>query len=149
MDTQQDTLELEHERSGSKLKVTAHWRGEVAHMDTLDPATESHRKRFIKVLCDKLPQADAQELDAELMGIADAMNTQPASPATGNPNELLNAMPADVRHQAEAMLVDRELVDLILADVAACGVVGERELALTVYVIGTSRLLLRPLAGII
>jgi hypothetical protein len=61
----------------------------------------------------------------------------------------LAAMPADVRGEAECMLANPKLIDQVLADLEVLGVVGEQELAATSYLIGTSRLLTKPLAGIV
>ncbi len=59
----------------------------------------------------------------------------------------LEAMPVAVIEEAERMLADPQLVDRVLIDIAALGLVGEQELALTLYVVGASRLLDRPLAS--
>jgi hypothetical protein len=58
-------------------------------------------------------------------------------------------MPADIRAEAEAMLTDRLLIQRIVDDITALNVAGEKELTATVYLIGVSRLLDRPLAGIL
>lgn len=63
--------------------------------------------------------------------------------------QALSDMPDAIRAEAEDMLHDPNLIDLVLEDIEACGVVGERELALTMYLIGTSRLLDNPLAAIV
>jgi hypothetical protein len=75
---QSDVLQLEHERVGSKVKVTARRRGEVVHMHVIDLANAHQRKRFIKELVERLPQADAKALDAELLRIADTAKNNPA-----------------------------------------------------------------------
>ncbi len=63
--------------------------------------------------------------------------------------EELAAMSTEVVEEAEAMLRDPRLVDRILHDIGTLGVVGEQELALTLYVVGTSRLLKNPLSAIV
>ena len=50
---------------------------------------------------------------------------------------------------ANKMAFDQKLVNQIVADCRAIGIVGERSLILAIYVIGTSRLLARPLSGIV
>ncbi len=62
--------------------------------------------------------------------------------------ELLKATPQHVRDQAEAMLADPKLVNIIINDVAKLGVVGERKLAMSHYMVGVSRSLPRPLGSI-
>ncbi|MBC7771205.1 MAG: hypothetical protein H7210_01790 [Pyrinomonadaceae bacterium] len=61
----------------------------------------------------------------------------------------LDLLPDEARQQAEAMLLAPNLIDLILSDIGAMGVVGEQPLALTTYLIACSRLLLKPLAAIV
>jgi hypothetical protein len=61
----------------------------------------------------------------------------------------LENMPADVRNDAEFMLRDPCLVERIVSGVEAQGVAGERELAVTLYLVGTSRKLPRPLAALV
>ncbi len=58
-------------------------------------------------------------------------------------------LPQRARDEADAMLQDPNLVDRIIEDLAALGVAGERELVLALYLVGTSRLLTRPLAAIV
>ena len=55
----------------------------------------------------------------------------------------------EVLEDAEQLLADPALIDRISADIEAAGVAGEEDLRLTLYMIGTSRLLRRPLAGIV
>jgi hypothetical protein len=62
---------------------------------------------------------------------------------------LLAEMPADVKEEAGSFLRAPDLVDRIVADIAALGVAGEDRLTSTLYLIGTSRLLPEPLAGLV
>jgi len=62
---------------------------------------------------------------------------------------LLAEMDADVRAEAEAMLRDPELLRRVVLDIEAQGVAGEKELGAALYLIGTSRLLCRPLAAMV
>jgi hypothetical protein len=59
----------------------------------------------------------------------------------------LQAMPEDVRAEAEQLLRSPNLMKTIVDNIAALGVAGERELSATVYLIGSSRKLESPLAG--
>jgi hypothetical protein len=122
-------------------------------IDTLDLASVSHREKYVNGLRAKLPQADAEAIDSELLRLADVQH--PETGLAGDRDEendaadLLEQMPEDVRTEAKAMLCDPLLIKYVIDDVAALGVAGERELTATVYLIGTSRLLDRPLAGIV
>lgn len=82
--------------------------------------------------------------DAYRKHLADLLATRDAESA-----EALKDTPADVVEEARAALLDERLFANMLDDVAACGVVGEQELAATIYLIGTSRILADPLAGIV
>jgi hypothetical protein len=151
---QSDTLQLEHEWIGNgKLRLTARWQGDPVHLDTLDPASSFARRRFIKALQVKVPSAAPEAVEKELLRLADTPKSAPAPDCAGASQEAdaepLAKMPADVRAEADAMLTDRLLIQRVVDDVAALNVAGEKELTATVYLIGVSRLLDRPLAGIV
>jgi len=61
----------------------------------------------------------------------------------------LAQMPASVRAEAEKMLEDPELVAKVSEDIEGLGVAGERDISLTIFLVGVSRLLLYPLAAIL
>jgi hypothetical protein len=153
MEPDRDGLRLEYERLGDKLKLTARWRGEPIFTDTLNPASALRRKQFTKAVKQKLPEADSADLDRELLRIADAAKGKPAPGGAAacqeTAAELVAKMPEGIRAEAEAMLTDPLLIQRIVDDVAALNVAGEKELTATVYLIGVSRLLDRPLAGIV
>src|SRR5262249_51795504 len=56
------------------------------HIDTFNPAIASQRQRFVKAVREKLPQVNADDLDAELLKLADLTLTA-STPADG-PAEL-------------------------------------------------------------
>jgi hypothetical protein len=155
MTSQPDVLRLEHVRvSPRRVKVTARWAGELVYIDTLDTNSAKARGRFAKELRKKVPEASLEVIEAEflrLAGIAPSGDGQAEKPA--EPKEVdatpLNEMPQDIRDEAQAMLADPLLIKRVLDDVATLGVAGERELVATVYLIGVSRLLTQPLAGIV
>jgi DNA primase len=55
----------------------------------------------------------------------------------------------DIKKKAKSMLESPDLFNQIVQDVQALGVAGEENLIKTIYLIGVSRLLDRPLAGIV
>jgi hypothetical protein len=61
----------------------------------------------------------------------------------------LSETPADVRAEAEALLRDPHLTLHVANAVETMGVAGEEPLAVTLYLVGTSRKLRRPLAAIV
>jgi hypothetical protein len=147
-----DELKLEFERSGSKVTVQARLPGgSVVFADTFDVKKAKDRTEFIKQLVERVPAAKDQNIDGELLKIIDPMAEQrkpaptPSAPDTAG---LLAEMPADLRAEAETMLMDRLLIQRIVDDVAALNVAGEKELTATVYMVGTSRLLDRSLSAI-
>jgi hypothetical protein len=61
--------------------------------------------------------------------------------------DLLAAMPQEIRKEAEAMLAEPNLFKRVVDDIAALGVAGEREAIATIYLVGTSRNLEKPLSA--
>src|SRR5262249_36584619 len=124
---------------------------------SVDPRNAQHRARFLKELQCKIPQVDPKDAEEQLLSIAaqlvstQAQEGPPSAPApeAKDATTLLADMPQEAVAQAEAMLTDPLLIMRVLDDVAALGVAGERETTGTVYLIGVSRLLDRPLAGIV
>lgn len=132
--------------------VTAERDGVTLHLDKLDLRAAQHRKRFITALREKLPDLDLGDADSQLLGIGEQMMVEAQSspaPVAYQSDDLLAAIPEDIRHEAEALMDDPELVQRVVEDVEALNVAGERELTMTVYLIGISRLLPHPLAGIV
>lgn len=120
--------------------------GDPVHIDAFDPASAAARSRFAKALREKVPALNADDIDAELLRLADA-------PDTDQQNDECGAKPAEddpvARREAEALLADPRLLTTILDDIAVLGVAGERELTATVFLTGVSRLLDAPLAVIV
>ena len=70
MDEQKDVFVFESEpKGGGKFKVTARWQENPVHIDTLNPAVSAQRKRFIKALCEVLPEAESDAIEAELLKV--------------------------------------------------------------------------------
>jgi hypothetical protein len=59
----------------------------------------------------------------------------------------LEKTPPDIRAEAEAFLRDPDLIERIASDIESQGVAGETELAVTLYLVYTSRKLRKPLAA--
>ncbi len=73
----------------------------------------------------------------------------PETPPRKTREELLAAIPDDVRETALAQLRSPDLLMWIMESIEQCGVAGEQQTALLVYLTGTSRLLNKPLAVIV
>ena len=63
--------------------------------------------------------------------------------------KLLEVTTDELKKQAEERLKSPELTSTIIDNVHTLGVAGEDDLILAVYLIGTSRLLVKPLAGLV
>jgi hypothetical protein len=109
---------------------------------------------FLDRLCDGRQGIDRQAVKAELLRLAADLAAKPearATPATEKTDAatLLEKMPEVVRIEARTLLDAPNLMQRVVEDIAALGVAGEKELAATVYLVGTSRLLPSPLAAIV
>jgi hypothetical protein len=110
------------------------------------------RKRMAGRLAEQLKleevkaAAFAGELDkAWLSFYAEYQKAMAAGPAQASAAELLEEMPEEIRLQAERLLQDPALFNVIQNDLEALGIAGERDLAMTTYLVGTSRQLAKPL----
>ncbi|MHB1035093.1 MAG: hypothetical protein ACYC35_19720 [Pirellulales bacterium] len=127
--------------------------GDIIEQDKLDLSKSKARAAFAAALCAKRSGIDKAMVENELLKLAASMVTKPEAEPTAESKPdsaaLLASMPESAKTEARMMLEAPNLVARILDDIGALGVAGEKELALTVYLIGVSRLLTRPLAGIV
>ncbi len=124
--------------------------------ETVDLAKPEKRRIFAEKIA-AAAGADCAGIEEELLAISLQRSSAPDAPSQSPPDDDLVALtrreieatdPA-VLEDAEQLLADPALIDRISADIEAAGVAGEEDLRLTLYMIGTSRLLRRPLAGIV
>jgi hypothetical protein len=121
----------------------------LVHVDTIDPDSAPHRDRFAQALVKNLQGVeaargvDAVAINAALMAITEPVRTEAQPPAEADP---LAGTPEDILQEAEALLVDPDLLEKVADDIEARGVAGERVLTATLYLTGVSRLLPKPLA---
>lgn len=149
---------VERMKGRAKVKVTAKLDDEILAVESLDLSDSKARARFAEKLA-SAGAGDLAEIDSRLLGLAAVPTTEAAPKSTereallaehdAETKGLLDGMPGDVVEEAKARLRDPKLLDRIMGDIEAVGVVGERPLAASCYLIGVSRLLRRPLAGII
>ncbi len=139
-------------RNGSAT-VTVRIGDDPIIVETVNLTREKNRAAFAAKVCDGRPGIGKQAVEAELLRIAAEFaskpNTDAESEATQTSAELLAKMPDFVRQEADTMLRGENLFKRIIDDAAAMGVAGERELIATVYLVGVSRLLDKPLAAIV
>ncbi len=148
MSATETNLELLAERDGKRHRVTVKHGERVLHVDTLNVGSATARKKFLNALTDRFPGIDRDALDSQLITFAATDSTaQPR--ATESESDPLASTPQDITDEATTILEDPELIGRVCDAAATLGVAGERELVATVYLIGVSRLLPRPLAGIV
>jgi hypothetical protein len=133
--------------------LTAKIADEVIHVETLNIGKSKARLNFIDTVCDGRKGIDRPAVEAELLKLAADLAPKPeaATEAAERPDAaaLLDKMPEPVRAEACALLDAENLMQRVVADIGALGVAGEKELAATAYLVGTSRLLPEPLAAIV
>lgn len=148
-------LIFEFARNGkaASTTITAKIGDDILHCDKLDIAKAKQRGEFVDSICEGRPGIKRADVDRALLAhaAAEASRQGKKDDAPGQPDreELLEKMPEHVRTEAWAMLESPDLLKQVVDDIAALGVAGEKELTATVYLIGVSRLLPRPLAGIV
>ncbi|MBL9000773.1 MAG: hypothetical protein JNK25_06515 [Phycisphaerae bacterium] len=149
-----------------RARLTARLPDGTTHTDTFNVGAAKFRQKFLVDLCSGREGIDEGAVRERLDVIASQIpcrhlddEEDEINPAP-NRDELLKSADAETQRlleetdpglvdAAKRLLADPKLVDLILQDIAAMGVVGEELLALISYVIGVSRLLPTPLAGIV
>lgn len=149
MTAAETNLELHAERvSKTQHKVTVKCDGKVLFVDALNVSNAVARAKFVRALIAKFDGIDRDALDTHLMTLAATEPPVPERKQEDETNALANT-PQDILDEANDALANPELIGLVCEAAAALGVAGERELVAMIYLIGVSRLLPRPLAGII
>jgi len=124
--------------------------GERWHLDTLDLCSARQRDGFVAAaavetgLKSELIKRDLGKVLGALEELQEARLKAEAAPKKDEPG-----MSADEREAALGLLRDPRLLDRILEDFAACGVVGEETNKLVGYLAAVSRKLDAPLAIIV
>jgi DNA primase len=124
--------------------------GERWHLDTLDLCSARQRDGFIAaaavetLLKPELLKRDLGKVLGKLEELQEARLKADAAPKKEDPG-----MSTEEREAALALLCDPKLLERILEDFAACGVVGEETNKLVGYLAAVSRKLDQPLAVII
>ena len=128
--------------------------------DTIDLAKTSKRSEFSNRIA-KRTGFNVEEVESELLRIIDERSTA-NEPRTqkkiheGIEDDLaeqtrraIEGTDPELITKAESLLADRWIVQRIEMAFEGAGIAGEEDLALMLYLIGTSRLLPRPLAAIV
>lgn len=153
-----------HGKPGKFVTVASNGVGEL-HRDNLDLNSATSRRKFcnatMKVAFENKPPAEwpaGIETDLEQQLLA-AARQPPGDPdprnvpqAVGEDDPRVRALadtPEDIREEAASLLADPRLLERITDDVAATGVVGERPLVATLYLVAVSVQLPKPLSAIV
>jgi DNA primase catalytic core len=132
-----------------KVNVLAS-QGERFHVDTLDLYSAKARSSYLAQaaielqLADEILKVDLGRVLLKLEELQDAAIREVLEPQTP-----AVAIAADDEREAMALLKSPDLLDRILADFEACGIVGEATNKLTAYIAAVSRKLERPLAVVV
>jgi hypothetical protein len=138
-------IEATHIRSGKYRVTLRRDDGSAAWTDELTPTKASDRKRFVEGAKPKLPELEAEWLEAQLLELAD----RPAPANDENQVQAPKVIPEDplkIRVEALEMLGSGDLMDEIRAGIGACGLACDLDPAMIVYLSMTSRLLDDPLS---
>lgn len=125
--------------------------GDLFHVDGLELLSARARGAFVAEASAELglaPEAIKRDLGLVLLKL-EAVQEERLAQAQAAESKTGPAMTASEESTALAWLKAPDLIDRIAADIASCGVVGEAENALTVYLAALSRKLDRPLAVLI
>lgn len=143
----------------ARMAVTVKSEGRPIFTDNVDISKRKARKEFIESLVEQCPglAEHAETLDRRLLEIADQRLASANGPKPDEQDHspldeskrLLAETPRELVDKAGRFLRRPDLVDLIAKHVETLGLVGEQSLGLALYVINTSRLLARPLSGIV
>ncbi len=163
-------LEIGAPKKGSvKVPVSVLDDDKTIHTDRIDPALAADRTRFIENVREKskgLSEEQVSRLEADLM----ACSSPAFQPQASMPPELpdpvavrdqllpeldkrneqrLSRMPPAVVSEARQLLREPRLIERLIATAGDLGLIGEEDLFLTLYLVGTSRLLPEPLAAVV
>jgi hypothetical protein len=141
--------------------------GEVLFTDKGDLSSAGERQKVSRRIADALeldPAKVAKDLDTHWNDVATqyqkireravtpSAEGQPCGMPGDGPSagiDPLSAMPVDVVEEAEHLMSDAQLMLQVADDIDMLGVAGERELTITIYLVGISRLLPHPLSAIL
>ena len=128
--------------------------GDLMHTDRFDVRVDGKRSTFIERAETRfgMRSGDLEFLHEEIVQAADRTDEEireQADRIAQDETDLLAEMSPVAKRSADAFLQNERLVEELRNDIARCGVAGEETTALTLYLIGTSRLLSKPMAGIV
>lgn len=134
------------EKTARALRATVRVeRAGKLHVDTLDLYSARARRQLALDLVRVLEETP-DTIEGDLIKLLTACETHADKPRANVGEQVAAAMSEADKRAAEAFGRDPKLIELILADYTALGLVGERGNHLLYYLAITSRLLPRPIA---
>ena len=142
-------LEKNHSLLQLKVNLMAS-RDDLVHLDTLDLVKARSRASFIKATATEL-FTDADTIKKDIGAMLLELETLQSDRIAGLKNPAITEVTLNDEEQREALslLSDPNLLERIVADMEACGMVGESTNKLAGYLAATSRKLNEPLAIVI
>ncbi len=125
-------------------------RDDAFHVDGIDLYNAKHRASFLAQAAGELalpPDILKRDIGRVLLKLETLQDDQISQ--TLNPAQAVAVMEKEDRQAAMKLLQSPDLLDRIVKDAEACGIVGERANVLAAYLAGVSRKLDQPLAIII
>jgi DNA primase len=151
-------LDFQWKPIGNQMKAALRvFDGEqLVEVETVDLAKTAKRSEFARRVAERFG-IPVEDVEVELLRITNERSTAndpkpdngPADDLAEQTRAALEQTDQDVLEEACRLLEDPALIDRIGADIESAGVAGEDDLRLTLYLVGTSRLLPRPLAAIV
>lgn len=129
-----------------KIMLTAR-KDDLCHVDHLDLYTNKARKMFSSAAAERL-SVEPQKVESDLLALLDLLEKLRAADEAAPTAPALPTMSEAERDEALKLLQSPRLLDRIAADLEVVGYVGEPRNKKLAYLIGTSRLLPKPLSGI-
>jgi DNA primase catalytic core len=124
--------------------------GDAWHLDTLDLAQAKQRAAFVQAASEEtgvVADVIKRDVGCVLLKLEELQEARLRAQVAPEPQAV--KMTDTEREAALALLRDPQLLDRILADFAACGVVGEETNKLVGYLAAVSRKLAQPLAIVV
>jgi hypothetical protein len=140
----------------TKVVLTVKDDKNILMTDQIDLSREAKRNEFVAAVVKKCPGIDVNDLSAKLLHIANDLLIQKDADIDEKPIDTPLELSGKALAETDSDLIDAakvnflknaKLIDYIIKHIEEMGIVGEKSLSLALYLIFTSRLLSRPLAG--
>ncbi len=139
------TFEITGIDKHKKATVKAYQDGSPVEIDRISLESRKSRKSFLNSVSEKTG-LDTDMLNDIFIEHVHQLETQTQKQGK---KDFLNDCPAVVKHEALEMLKNPNLFALIAKDIEKAGIAGEKDLCRQLYIIMSSRILDKPVSGIV